>query len=169
MSYDYDPTLDLYLTVDPGYTNPFAGLWIQPIEKAERFLVVREYYQTLRTSPENARAMLQIQQDCGYSLTGACGDPANPERLVLLSEVLGVTFEGPRLPVVTGQEYVRRYMKVRPEDGRPGLLIHHRCKNLIHEATIYLEHKPGVGENHALDALRYFFCYWFGKRLKRVK
>ncbi len=168
---DYDPACSLYMTVDPGYTNPFAGLWIQPIEKAERFLVVREYYQRYRTTPENAKAILKVHQESGYNpFTGACGDPANPERLVLLSEVLGVEFEGPRLSVEKGQELVRQYMKVRPEDGKPGLLFHHRCKNLIREATLYLEHKPGSGEHHALDALRYFFCYWFsGKRLKRVK
>jgi hypothetical protein len=30
------------------------------------------------------------------------GDPANPERLVLLSEVLGIEVKGPRLPVEVG-------------------------------------------------------------------
>jgi hypothetical protein len=77
----------------------------------------------------------------------------------LLSEIFGVNFKGPRLPVELGQELVRRWMKVRP-DGRPGILIHHRCKNLIRELTGYLKHEPGQGEHHAVDALRYFFCGW---------
>lgn len=159
--YAYDPNLELYLTVDPGYTNPFAGLWIQPIEKNERVLVLDEYYQRFRTTPENGRAMLARQQEAGYRLTGGFGDPANPERLVLLSEILGVTFQGPRLPVTVGQDLVRQWLKVRP-DGKPGILIHGRCRNLIRELGLYLRHEPGKGEHHAVDALRYFFCGWIG-------
>ena len=160
MSLDYNPSLELHLSVDPGYTNPFAGLWIQPIERNERVIVLREYYQRYRTTPENGKAMLAVHQEVSYKpLSGAWGDPSNPERLALLSEIFGVKFNGPRLPVEVGQDLVRRWLKVRP-DGRPGLLIHHRCKNLIRELTGYLKHEPGQGEHHEVDALRYFFCGW---------
>lgn len=158
--YEYDPALELYLSVDPGYTNPFAGLWIQPIEKNERVVVLNEYYQRYRTTPENGKAMLSQHEDTGYkTLSGAFGDPANPERLALLTEVFGVIFQAPRRPVEVGQDMVKRWLKVRP-DGKPGILISHRCKNLIRELTKYLRHEPGKGEHHAVDALRYFFCGW---------
>jgi len=60
-----------------------------------------------------------------------------------------------------GQELVRQWLKVRP-DGKPGLLIHHRCKELIAEIRGYMAHEPGKGRHHALDALRYFFAGWPG-------
>ncbi len=66
----------------------------------------------------------------------------------VLSEILGVEVKVPRRSVQRGQELVRQWLKVRP-DGKPGLLIHHRCKNLIRELTHYLKHEPGQGEHHA--------------------
>jgi hypothetical protein len=162
MAFDYEPALGLYISVDPGYSNPFACLWIMPVEKGERLLVLDEYYQRFRTTPENAKAIAKQHQEMGHPpLRMGYGDPANPERLVLLSEVLGIEVKGPRLPVRVGQEMVRQWIE-RRYDGQPCLIIHHRCKNLIRELKNYREHEPGKGNHHALDALRYFFCGWLG-------
>jgi len=60
------PTIPLYLGIDPGYRNPCAVLWIQPIERHERLLIVSEYYQRLRTTMENAKAVLAHHHACGY-------------------------------------------------------------------------------------------------------
>lgn len=156
----YRPEGELYLGVDFGYRNPFACLWIQPIDKGERVLVLDEYYQRYRTTGENGKILLQMHQAAGYSqLTGAFCDPSDPEKRAVLSEVLGLEVKAPRYSVEVGQELVRRWLKVQP-DGLPGLLIHHRCKNLIRELTGYLKHEPGQGEHHAVDALRYFFAGW---------
>jgi hypothetical protein len=163
MAFDYDPAMGLYISVDPGYTNPFACLWIMPVEKGERVMVLDEYYERFRTTPENAKAIAKQHQEMGHPpLKMGYGDPANPERLVLLSEVLGIEVKGPRLPVTVGQELVRQWLE-RRYDGAPCLVIHHRCKNLIREYRKYREHEPGKGEHHALDALRYFFCGWIGR------
>jgi len=162
MAFDYEPALGLYISVDPGYSNPFACLWIMPVDKGERLLVLDEYYQRFRTTPENAKAIAKQHQEMGHPpLRMGYGDPANPERLVLLSEVLGIEVKGPRLPVRVGQEMVRQWIE-RRYDGHPCLVIHHRCKNLIRELKNYREHEPGKGNHHALDALRYFFCGWLG-------
>jgi hypothetical protein len=162
MSFDYDPALGLYISVDPGYSNPFACLWIMPVEKGERVMVLDEYYQRFRTTPENARAIARQHQEMGHPpLRMGYGDPANPERLVLLSEVLGIEVKGPRLPVEVGQELVRQWIE-RRYDGHPCLFISHRCKNLIRELRNYRQHEPEKGQHHALDALRYFFCGWLG-------
>jgi hypothetical protein len=163
MHSDYNPALGLYISVDPGYTNPFACLWIMSVEKGERVVVLDEYYQRFMTTPENARAIAKQHREMGHPpLKMGYGDPANPERLVLLGEVLGIEVKGPRLPVEVGQELVKQWLE-RRYDGRPCLVIHHRCKNLIREIRAYLEHHPGSGQHHALDALRYFFCGWKGK------
>lgn len=156
----YRPDRELYLGVDFGYRNPFACLWIQPIDRGERVLVLDEYYQRYRTTAENGRALLQLHLAAGYGpLTGAFCDPSDPEKRAVLSEVLGLEVKAPRRSVEVGQELVRRWLKVQP-DGLPGLLIHHRCKSLIRELTGYLKHEPGQGEHHAVDALRYFFAGW---------
>ena len=163
MAFDYDPALGLYISVDPGYTNPFACLWIMPVEKGERVMVLDEYYERFRTTPENAKAIAKQHQEMGHPpLRMGYGDPANPERLVLLSEVLGIEVKGPRLPVTVGQELVRQWLE-RRYDGAPCLVIHHRCHNLVREYRKYREHEPGKGEHHTLDALRYFFCGWIGR------
>jgi hypothetical protein len=160
MKYHYEPAQGLYLSVDPGYTNPFAGLWVMPVEKGERVVVIDEYYETMRTTPENARAIKKQHEERGYPpFRGGYGDPANPERLVLLGEELGVEIKGPRLPVKVGQELVKLWLE-RRYDGVPCLIIGHRCRNLIREIRLYLQHEPGSGDHHALDALRYFFAGW---------
>jgi len=159
---DYEPGQPLYLGIDFGYRNPFACLWLQPIERGERVLVLDEYYQRLRTTAENGRAILAQNIAIGYGpIIAAYADPANPEGQAVLSEILGVEVQAPRRPVAVGQELVRQWLKIRP-DGSPGLLIHHRCKNLIRELKGYSVHEPGKGEHHALDALRYFFAGWAG-------
>jgi hypothetical protein len=156
------PGGELYLGIDFGYKNPFACLWIQPIERGERVLVLDEYYQRYRTTLENGKAMLKMHHACGYGvITEAFADPSDPDKRVMLSEILGVEVKAPRRPVEMGQELVRQWLKIRP-DGKPGLLIHHRCKELISELKGYLVHEPGKGRHHALDALRYFFAGWKG-------
>jgi len=160
MNFEYDPRLGLYLSVDPGYSNPFAALWIAPVEKGERVVVLDEYYETMRTTPENARFILRQHKEQGHPpLSRGVGDPANPERLVLLSEVLGIPVEGPRSHVDEGQRLIDAWFS-RRYDGKPCLLIHHRCKNLLEEIRIYKEHRAGSGRHHALDALRYWFIWW---------
>uniref|UniRef100_A0A7C3SIK2 Terminase large subunit gp17-like C-terminal domain-containing protein n=1 Tax=Desulfobacca acetoxidans TaxID=60893 RepID=A0A7C3SIK2_9BACT len=159
--FGYNPDGELYLGIDFGYRNPFACLWIQPIEGGERVLVLDEYYQRYRTTLENGKAILAHHQASGYGpLTYAFADPSDPDKRAMLSEILGIEVKAPRRPVEVGQELVRQWLRVRPEDGLPGLLIHHRCKNLIRELKGYMVHEPGKGEHHALDALRYFFGGW---------
>jgi len=159
--FEYRPGGPLYLGIDFGYRNPFACLWIQPVQNKERVLVLDEYYQRFRTTLENGKAILAHHQAGGYGhLTCAFADPSDPDKRAMLSEILGVEVKAPRLPVEVGQELVRQWLKVRPEDGLPGLLIHHRCKNIIRELKGYMVHEPGKGEHHALDALRYFFAGW---------
>jgi hypothetical protein len=132
------------------------------MERGERVLVLDEYYQRLRTTAENGRAILAQHAASGYGpLTDVFSDPSDPEKRAVLSEILGIRVKAPRRPVEVGQELVRQWFKVRP-DGKPGLVIHHRCKELISELKGYLVREPGKGRHHALDALRYFFAGWKG-------
>ena len=154
----------LYLGIDFGYRNPFACLWVQPIERGERVLVLDEYYQRLRTTVENGKAVLAQHLACGYGpITDGLCRPLRPGQRAMLSDILGVEVKAPRRRWTVGQELVRQWLKIRP-DNKPGLLISHRCKNLIRELTGYLKHEPGQGEHHAVDALRYFFAGWPGAR-----
>jgi len=152
----------IYLGIDFGYRNPFACLWIQVREHGERVVVLDEYYRRLRTTAENAREILAQSKTMGYMpISAVYADPSNPEGHATLANILGVPVQAPRRPVTVGQELVRQWLKLRPE-GKPGLLISHRCKNLIRELQTYMAHEPGKGEHHALDALRYFFAGWDG-------
>ena len=159
---DYEPGQPLYLGIDFGYRNPFACLWLQPIERGERVLVLDEYYQRLRTTAENGRAILTQNIAMGYGpITAAYADPANPEGQAVLSEILGIEVQAPRRPVAVGQELVRQWLKIRP-DGRPGLLDSPSVQEPDPGTERLCRHEPGKGEHHALDALRYFFAGWPG-------
>lgn len=161
--FSYNPGGELYLGIDFGYRNPFACLWIQPIQGGERVLVLDEYYKPGRTTLKAGMDILAQHKNRGYGpLTCAFADPSDPDKRAMLSEILRVEVRAPRLPVEVGQELIRRWLKVSAEDGLPGILIHHRCKNLIAELMGYRTHEPGRGHHHALDALRYFFAGWEG-------
>jgi hypothetical protein len=109
------PEGELYLGIDFGYRNPFACLWVQPIERGERVLVLDEYYQRFRTTLENSKAVLAQHLASGYGpITDAFADPSDPDKRAMLSEILGVEVKAPRRLVEVGQELVRRWLKVRP-------------------------------------------------------
>jgi hypothetical protein len=103
--FDYRPDGELYLGIDFGYRNPFACLWVQPLDRGERVLVLDEYYQRLRTTLENGKAVLAHHQTGGYGvITDAFADPSDPDKRAMLSDILGVEVKAPRRPVEAGQE-----------------------------------------------------------------
>jgi len=94
-------------------------------------------------------------------------DPESKDgRLTLARECMIPTHKAPKhMGVLEGIGMLRELMTVDGE-GKPGLLIHPGCKNLIREFKLYRwdakskRDRPKKENDHALDALRYETMQW---------
>ena len=181
----------LYRALDFGFSNPTVCLWIQT-EGLDRVHVIDEYYQSLRTDEENAAAIMARERAKGYAAVQASfADAAAAGSRAAFARYGIPTIADRRWPVTAGLELVRRALKKRA-DGKPGLLVDRRCANTIREFNSYryadaiydLRAGEGAGhggssgalrasseeplpfDNHAMDALRYFFVNWQGAAIE---
>jgi phage terminase large subunit len=181
----------LYRALDFGFSNPTVCLWIQT-EALDRVHVIDEYYQSLRTDEENAAAILARERAKGYAAVQASfADAAAAGSRAAFGRYGIPTMADRRWPVTAGLELVRRALKKRA-DGKPGLLVDRRCANAIREFNSYryadaiYDARAGEGagpggssgagrasseeplpfDNHAMDALRYFFVNWQGSQIE---
>lgn len=167
----------LYRAIDFGFSNPTVCLWIQ-VDEADRAYVIDEYYESLRTDEENAAAILARERARGYAEPVASfGDAAAAGSRAAFARYGIPTIADRRWPVTVGLELVRRALKVRA-DGKPGLFVDRRCGNSIREFNSYryadamwdaggpsrpsrpTREEPLPFDDHAMDALRYFFVNW---------
>jgi len=120
----------LYGGVDYGYTNPFVVLDEQT-NTADQLCILREYYKSFVTTQDHATEMQSWKRD--YKLLLA--DPAGADETATL-RAAGFRVQPQMCEIKTGNELIQQSLKLR-EDGKPGLLIDHRCKNTIREFERY--------------------------------
>ena len=170
----------LWRTVDFGYRNPFACLWVRRAPDGSAW-VEDELYGSGWLVEDAAREILR--RDRGRRVVATLADHDAEDRATLLRH--GVpTLPAPKA-VGPGIETVKRFLRapptfdLAPDSLReqaslppPGVRVHPRCRNLIHEFETYAwEEEPlGLDRNaptrprpwfdHALDALRYLLHYW---------
>jgi len=165
----YRRNLITYTVHDFGYTDPTVCLLCQEDPSMERLFVVDEYYKTRRTNEQNAKAVAAWLAAKGYpepqKLDGCYPDPSAPGAIAELKK-LGfrpvtrgvVSRQEEETPIKRGVEIVRRFLGTR-SDGRPGLIVHPRCKHTIDEAGTYHNKKgtdePADEDNHCWDPIRY--------------
>lgn len=161
---EYNPNWPLYCCFDFGFTNPYVCLWVQ-IDPMDRVHIIDEYYETGRTSKENAEAVAAYHKERGYGrITDAFADPEGPGERKDLA-LVGIPTKAKPHEVTDGLEQVRRVLKVR-DDGSPGLLVdRRRCRNTIMEFNSYRypegrdktnpAEKPIKKFDHSMDALRH--------------
>jgi hypothetical protein len=192
---NYRAEWPLYRALDFGFSNPTVCLWIQS-DPEERVHVIDEYCQSLRTDEENAAAILARERAKGYGAVQASfADAAAAGSRAAFARYGIATVADRRWPITVGLELVRRALKKRG-DGTPGMLVDRRCANTIREFNSYryadaiydapahdFDGRAGSGsargsdararseeplpfDNHAMDALRYFFVNWHGARIE---
>lgn len=143
--------------IDFGYTNPFCALQGQ-IDSDGRLWIVREHYlrqvlvethaQTLLTWPRPTRSWW--------------ADHDAEDRATLTAR--GIYTQPAHKEVARGIQAVKQRLMVQ-RDGRPRLLIHKSCVNLLREIYDYRwaatkegrndKEEPIKENDHAVDALRY--------------
>ena len=151
--------LTKYRSIDHGYTNPFVCLW-GAVDGDGRYFITDEIYERKQLVSDLA---VQIKnKHTGDHITFA--DPSEAEGNATLRKA-GIVPSQTKNDVIQGIQAVQKLLKVRG-DGKPGLIIHPRCKNLIKEFQLYKwrvsdgrvndKEEPMKLNDHAMDALRYF-------------
>lgn len=148
-----------YRTIDHGFTNPFVCLW-GAIDSDNRYYIFDEIYE--RKMLVSDLATIILNKHPGEYITFA--DPSEAEGNATLKKA-GIPISKTKNNVIQGIQAVQKVLKVRG-DGKVGITIHPRCKNLIKEFNLYKwrvsdgrvneKEEPMKLNDHAADALRYF-------------
>jgi phage terminase large subunit len=156
----------IYFGVDFGTRAPFAAV-VCALDPADDTLhVVDEWYQADYTLSQHAAKLHQLIAKHGEPRWIVC-DPEDKGSRLALSREHGLV----NVPARKGKGSVRKGINDLCEriafdvEGKPHLVVHDQCTNLIHEFESYVWDERGVGESrdqpkprqrdHALDALRY--------------
>ena len=152
--------------IDFGVRNPFACLYFAHDERDDVLHVYREYYQTDKTSLENGRALNNIAKRYNESYRWTVADPESRDgRMTLIRECGIENKPAPKhIGVVETINWVKERLALDIE-GKPHIVIHDNCRQLIREFRLYRWAKSAKGDrpikanDHALDALRYQIAF----------
>lgn len=183
--YEYDPSMETYLWVDPGFASAYAVLAVQ--KRGESLWVVDEIYERGMVTSDVVK--VAKQRHWWNSVVGGAIDIAGTQHQAMPapSEIWlqeGYVFlRSQKLSITDGIEQVKRFLLVNPVTGHPLLHINSRCKGLIsefggcenpitHTTQIYswrmdkdgnvLGDVPEDKYNHAVKALSYGIVDTFG-------
>lgn len=189
IDHQFNPEWPNYISFDFGFRNPFVCLNIQ-VDPAENVYVWEEYYERGKITPDHARnlkALIKWRVDGGYhdpsgadeagSLLQEFHDTTNYANANLQNVMLSPSPNDWKM----GVSRVKEWLKLREPtrgDGppKPKLFIDRRCENTIKEINLYRvkeqgdkvaervdpREEPRKKDDHAMDALRYFFTGHFG-------
>ena len=144
--------------VDYGYTNPFVCLW-GALDEDRILYIYYEHYQPKQLIKEHASTILSID-DKVFSWTVADHDAQDNAEMA----DNGIPTRRASKEVIQGIQKVKARLQEQP-NGKPRLIIHPRCVNLIKELGMYrwakqpqggnVKEEPVKENDHACDALRY--------------
>ena len=165
-SYRVPPEWPRYFGIDFGTRAPFACIVCALDPKDDTLHVIDEHYQTEWTLSQHAQAIQRLIDTHGQP-QWIVADPEDRGSRLALSREHDIA----NVPARKGKGSVRKGINDVCErlafdvEGHPHLVVHDRCKNIIHEFESYVWDERGVGEtkdqpkprqrDHALDALRY--------------
>jgi hypothetical protein len=167
-----------YIAFDWGYTNPLAAVEFQ-VSPSDQIFVWRVYYKSYKTLTDVAAELKAQEQPDGYHIDLCFGDPADPEAVVTMAQLLQTQIWAPRAlksdyTWLDGIMLMRQFMKAdrevsKDEYGTPtyesSFFVDPRCLPVIKEFSNYRSKEPVAGRNvpelgnkvqdHTIDALRY--------------
>ena len=171
----YDPSKELYRSFDWGVNGPTVCLWLQ-VDGDGRTVLIDELYQSGMAVSDMARSVSRYEEMRGYrNVIRSYCDPTGLSYILEFQKegipCMGRREDGGRSNIrFQGFETVRRYLKP-DENGRPRLLVSPRCANTRREFRTYHypptpaglnpSEEPAKVDDHAMDALRYFFVSRF--------
>ena len=127
--------------------------------------VVAEHYLEQATITQHARAIHKLL--AGREVFWTVADPEDRGARLSLAREHGIpTVAAKKAPgsIRSGINSISERLAINPISGRPALVVHECCTNLIREMEGYcwapskgaeVKDKPAPGSDHAIDALRY--------------
>ncbi|MBN1765499.1 MAG: hypothetical protein JW860_09605 [Sedimentisphaerales bacterium] len=169
----YNPNLPLYRSIDFGFSNPTACLFIQVNKAINEVYIIDEHVQNKIALDEQARI---IQEKVPYPVAATYCDPAGNQRSIITGTAvtyematLGIPCRTRHSKILDGVEKIRSFLK--PASGHPRLFIAPKCQNLIRAfQCLHFKRQNGILQespekdgvhDHVIDALRYFFINHF--------
>ena len=158
----FDPPADWERlgSIDFGTRNPFCFLYMAVDPSDDTLHIVDEYYQPERTLAQHAGAIDQIINHGRPSPLWIVADPEDRGSRLSLAREHGISTTTAKKQIRAGINSVAE--RLRPDaEGRPHLVVHDRCTNLIREIEGYVwdqragKDAPVKRNDHAMDALRY--------------
>lgn len=169
-AFDPDPSWARFRSIDFGFHNPTAVLFIA-VDFDSNVYVYDELYFQEQTTEYICQNILT--KTGANRITASYADPSAAQLIADYAKLgvycLGATREPKTTPegwVESGISRIVEHLKRNPVTGKPRLRVTTTCKNLIREFETYCwEEKKSEGtlrmpkkeQDHALDALRYFF------------
>jgi phage terminase large subunit len=163
-----------FRAIDHGRTAPFCCLWFA-LDYDGRVWCYREYYKAGLNANQNIKNVLNLSEGEKYDFTVAdrsiWAETGHAETLAEVYIRNGLT------PVPSGKDRIAGWNLLHEhlywdENTAPKLLFFDNCENTIRTlpSLIHDEHKPEDldtdGEDHAVDALRYFLQHLRGSKTK---
>lgn len=161
-------------SIDWGYSNPFACLWLAMGEDGELY-VYNEYYKTATLLKNHAETIKAMDREglthVGYPPEFECtvADHDSQDRAEFANYGIGTA--AAEKDVQLGIQTVNRLFK-RKENDRPSLYIFEDLEHTITEAKKYkyetqkknknAPEQPMKIDDHTQDALRYGCMYFYG-------
>jgi phage terminase large subunit-like protein len=167
--FDIPDTWYTCVTIDPGFTNPCAVLWIV-VDPDENIYVVQDYSVEKQSTEYHAREIFRISDGLGFARDAqgnlpAIIDSASLSRNMGSPESIAEQFInlGIKVDTKVNKQVMGGIMKMKALfkniDGARKLFIFKNCTNLIKELKSYWwgkDEKPTKRDDHCIDALRYF-------------
>ena len=165
-SFDVPSSWPLYAGIDFGTRAPFAYLLCALDPSDDTLHVIAEHYQAETTLSQHAKAIERIL--AGREVQWTVADPEDKGSRLALGREYGIANVGAKKgpgSVAKGINDVCERLSINPISGRPALVVHDKCRNLIRELGSYCWAPTRSGEvkdapaprqsDHAIDALRY--------------
>ena len=166
-SFEVNATYPLEVGQDFGYTNPTAVLFSY-FDNDDTWYIFDEYYASQKPIIEHAGSLMAKRNLYNNKLKSAFGDSEDPQSIAEYAKYDWYLTPAPKPKgsIITGISRIEERMKINAVTGRPKVIIHPRCQNLIYELERYRwkEQKnyelneadtPEKAYDHLIDAMRY--------------
>jgi PBSX family phage terminase large subunit len=163
----YNKDLPVYVSMDFGWNDPTAVLFIQHDPRTDKVYVIDEIVRTKTLLSDIVKLMRQKPYPIAAYYCDSAGNQTREQtarsNVRIMREDFGINFKWRSTPIVTGITLMRTYIK--NAKGEQKLIIDQNCKHLLEELTNYkyiernqtVTDTPEDKNNHSVDALRYWF------------
>lgn len=165
----FDQVDHYYLSIDPGYRNPTAALWLVAV--GEKLFVVADYEVAGLTVAEHSQAILTRTRELGWDIRQVTIliDSAAAQKTSACEVSTAEQYRQHGLPVNTNvnknlaQGLLQMKALFSNAAGQRSLFVCRNCVNLLDELQGYYwgdGEQPKKLNDHTIDALRYAVMAW---------